>query len=90
LTTQHPTRFPVSFNERFSADGNLEAYARDYVNFFRAFTEAVLRNSLPATDERDRLVERIYDKAIALLKVSPDLYPFRYIAVAALMTRTGN
>ncbi|CTQ71150.1 hypothetical protein [Roseibium alexandrii] len=88
----HSTSYeiPVSFNQRFAADGNLEAYARDYVNFFRAFTEAVLRNSLPATDERDRLVERIYDKAIALLKVSPDLYPFRYIAVAALMTRTGN
>lgn len=88
----HSTSYeiPVSFNQGFAADGNLEAYARDYVNFFRAFTEAVLRNSLPATDERDRLVERIYDKAIALLKVSPDLYPFRYIAVAALMTRTGN
>ncbi|WP_395173181.1 hypothetical protein [Roseibium alexandrii] len=88
----HSTSYeiPVSFNQRFAADGNLEAYARDYVNFFRAFTEAVLRNSLPATDERDRLVERIYDKAIALLKVSPDLYPFRYIAVAALMKRTGN
>ncbi len=88
----HATSYeiPVSFNERFSADADLQTYARDYVNFFRAFTEAALRNALPANDQRDTLVEQIYEKAIQLLKAAPDLYPFRYIAVATLMTRTDS
>jgi len=78
---------PVPFNQHFAESGNLESYARDYVNFFRAFTEAVLRNALPATDRRETLIDEIYAKAAEILKAAPELYPFRYIAVAALLTR---
>nr|WP_282449496.1 hypothetical protein [Roseibium sp. CAU 1639] len=79
----------VPFNERYAADGDLDRYATDYVNFFRAFTEAVLKAALPATADRDRLVDRIYDRAVELLKANPERYPFRYIAIAMLLTRTG-
>jgi len=78
---------PVPFNERFAADGDLERYATDYVNFFRAFTQAVLEAALPAGSGRDQLVGRIFDRAGDLLRKSPELYPFRYIAVAMLLTR---
>lgn len=81
---------PVTFNERFQEDGDLDHYARDYVNFFRAFTETVLTMALPATDGRSYLVRQIYERAEALLKANPERYPFRYMAVAMLLTRTDQ
>lgn len=80
---------PVPFNERFAVDGDQDRYCTDYVNFFRAFTQAVLEASLPAGSGRAELVERIYGRARDLLREAPELYPFRYIAVAMLLTRTG-
>ena len=44
----------MPFNERFAVDGDLERYAKDYVNFFRAFTEAVLKAALPETADRGK------------------------------------
>lgn len=81
---------PVAFNERFKEDGDLDLYARDYVNFFRAFTETVLTMALPATDGRGDLVQQTYARAEALLKANPERYPFRYMAVAMLLTRTDQ
>jgi len=80
---------PVPFNTRFDADGDLDRYATDYVNFFRAFTQAVLETALPEDPGRSRLVDRIYDCAKDLLQAKPELYPFRYIAIAMLLTRIG-
>ena len=77
----------VPFVEQFKVDGDLERYARDYVNFFRAFTEAVLRAALPADVGREDLLNRIYARAEDLLKADTGLYPFRYAAVAMLLTR---
>ncbi|WP_305983946.1 hypothetical protein [Roseibium sp. MMSF_3544] len=79
----------VPFVEQYQKDGDLERYARDYVNFFRAFTEAVLRNALPETPDRQTLVERVYAHSQEILKTNPDLYPFRYLAVEMLLTRKG-
>jgi hypothetical protein len=79
----------VPFNEQYRKDGDLDRYAKDYVNFFRAFTETVLRNSLPETPDRDDLVNRVYQRAEEILKSDPASYPFRYIAIAMLLTRTG-
>lgn len=79
---------PVYFNKQYEADGDLDRFVRDYVNFFRAFTETVLHAALPETNNKDQLVEKIYAKAEELLKKDPQLYPFRYVAVAALLTRT--
>jgi hypothetical protein len=79
----------VPFVERFKADGDLDRYVRDYVNFFRAFTESVLREALPAQAARDDLINRIFARAENLLKADTSLYPFRYAAVAMLLTRQG-
>lgn len=78
---------PVPFNEAFQRNGNLTEYAAQYVDFFRAFTEAVLRNALPDSPGRDKLVNKVYTKALELLMANPDAYPFRYIGVAMLLTR---
>ncbi len=80
---------PVPFNTRFDADGDLERYATDYVNFFRAFTQAILETALPEGPDRSSLVDRIYNCAKDLVRAKPELYPFRYIAIAMLLTRTG-
>jgi len=91
FTLEHAESYevPVPFVEAFHSGGSLDRYAKDYVNFFRAFTEAVLRNALPDTPDRDSLIERIYATAEALLKDSPELYPFRYAAAATLLREKG-
>jgi hypothetical protein len=77
----------VPFNDRLAADGDLAIYARDYTNFFRAFTEAVLARALPEEDRRAGLVDRIYRRAQELVATHPHAYPFRYAALAMLLTR---
>ncbi|UES50200.1 class I SAM-dependent methyltransferase [Roseibium aggregatum] len=79
----------VPFVDRFKQDGDLDRYARDYVNFFRAFTEAVLRAALPESPSRKDLINRIFARAEDRLKADASLYPFRYAAVAMLLTRNG-
>jgi gibberellin A4 carboxyl methyltransferase len=79
----------VPFNQQYRDDGNISRYTADYVNFFRAFTEAVLRSALPEQPDRDDLVNRIYAHAAELLKRTPERYSFRYAAVAMLLTRKG-
>lgn len=80
---------PVPFVEAYKADGDLDRYAKAYVDFFRAFTEAVLRLALGARPDLDEVVESIYSGAEDLLRANPDLYPFRYVAVATLLTKKG-
>ncbi|MCV0424020.1 MAG: class I SAM-dependent methyltransferase [Roseibium sp.] len=77
----------VPFNQQYASDGDLDRFAKDYVNFFRAFTEAVLSSALPETPERADLVDRIYRQAEVILKANPKSYPFRYMAIAMLLTR---
>ncbi|GAB2183522.1 class I SAM-dependent methyltransferase [Roseibium sp. LAB1] len=79
----------VPFVDRFKKDGDLDRYASDYVNFFRAFTEAVLRAALPDSSSREDLINRIFARAEDRLKADTSLYPFRYAAVAMLLTRNG-
>jgi gibberellin A4 carboxyl methyltransferase len=79
----------VPFNQQYRNDGDISLYAGNYVNFFRAFTEAVLQNALPGQPDRANLVSRIYTHAEELLARSPERYPFRYAAVAMLLTRKG-
>ena len=87
LTEAKEYEITVPFVEKFKEDGDLDSYAAAYAHFFRAFTEAVLTNALPEAPGKDRLVDRIYTRAEEILKAAPDLYPFRYLAVAMLLTR---
>nr|WP_256369077.1 class I SAM-dependent methyltransferase [Ruegeria sp. HKCCD4884] len=77
----------VPFCDVFNKSGDAAAYAHDFVGFFRAFTEAVLTNALPASEGRSALVNNIYAKAQDLIRENPELYPFRYASVAMMLTR---
>ncbi|SDQ32295.1 hypothetical protein [Pseudovibrio sp. Tun.PSC04-5.I4] len=78
---------PVPFVETYKQDKDLDRYATNYVNFFRAFTQAVLRGALPDTPSKPDLLNQIYKTAETLLKANPEDYPFRNISVAMLLTR---
>ncbi|KZK92965.1 SAM dependent carboxyl methyltransferase [Pseudovibrio sp. Ad46] len=78
---------PVPFVEAYKQDKDLDRYATNYVNFFRAFTQAVLRGNLPDTPSKANLLDQIYKTAETLLKATPEDYSFRNISVAMLLTR---
>lgn len=79
---------PVPFNEEFARTGDIATYATDYTNFYRAFTEAVLRLHFAGHPKLDLLVTELYGRAERLLRAAPERYPFHYIAHAILLTRT--
>ncbi|MEM8574488.1 MAG: hypothetical protein AAGF48_07620 [Pseudomonadota bacterium] len=76
---------PVAFVEDYSASGDIGTYARAYTNFFRAFTEPVLR--LHLGEDCGPVVVSLYDRAESLLRNNPERYPFHYVAHAMLLTR---
>jgi hypothetical protein len=78
---------PMDFVVAFRHDGDVERYARDFVGFFRVFSESSLRLSLAGCDRLDDLVDDIYARAERLVRSYPDHYEAHYIAIAALMTR---
>ena len=57
-----------------------------FTDFFRAFTEPVLRAAFPAR-EPDRFADNIFGRAERLVRDHPERYEFHYVSVAALMTR---
>ncbi|HEY2533610.1 MAG TPA: hypothetical protein VGJ20_37730 [Xanthobacteraceae bacterium] len=79
---------PVPFNEHFARSGNVEVYAREYTNFLRAFTEGVLQIGFADSPEVDSLISEIYTRVERLVRDTPERYPFSYVAIATLMTRT--
>jgi len=78
---------PVPFVEQFQGDGDVERYAREYTDFYRAFTEPVLRQSFAGHPDLERLVAEVFGRAEGLVREDPARYEFHYIAVAVLLTR---
>lgn len=78
----------VPFNDAFAKTGDIQTYAQSYTNFFHAFTEAVLRHALPDTGNREELITSIYARAQERVAETPEKYPFRYAAIAMLLTRS--
>jgi SAM dependent carboxyl methyltransferase len=76
----------VPFVEDFRRTGDVAAFARIYTDFFRAFTEPVLRAAF-ATREPDRLANDVFRRAERLIREHPERYEFHYVSVAALLTR---
>jgi gibberellin A4 carboxyl methyltransferase len=74
----------VPFVEEFRRTGDVATYARSYTDFFRAFTEPVLRAAFP---EPDRLAADVFARAERLVREHPERYEFHYVSVAALLTR---
>jgi gibberellin A4 carboxyl methyltransferase len=76
----------VPFVEEFRRSGDAAAFARSYTDFFRAFTEPVLRAAF-ATRHPARLAHDVFARAERLIRDHPERYEFHYLSVAALMTR---
>jgi gibberellin A4 carboxyl methyltransferase len=79
---------PVPFNRRRQETGDLAAYAAEFTGFLRAFSEPILRLTFPDQNELDALIDEVYRRVQSRLIDDPSAYEFRYIQVAALLTRT--
>ena len=80
---------PVPFVEDYRGSGDVGVYAEAFTNFFRAFTEPVLRLHFGDDPEPSAVIASIYDRTERLLRANPERYPFHYVAHAMLLTRTG-
>jgi hypothetical protein len=78
---------PTPFVVEFRHGGDVAAYARAYTGFLRAITEPVVRAALRQPAGEAVTVERLYERIRARLLAEPERYLFRYILVAALLTR---
>ncbi|MGD9544264.1 MAG: hypothetical protein AB7F41_12230 [Methylocystis sp.] len=76
----------VPFVEAYRATGDTAVYARAYTDFLRAFTEAPLRMAFSGGDSA-AIADDIYGRCERLIRANPERYPFRYVSVAALLTR---
>jgi gibberellin A4 carboxyl methyltransferase len=77
----------VPFVEAFRQTGDRGVFAKDYTDFFRAFTEPVVRLVFAAIPQLDRLIGEIFERAERLIREHPDRYEFHYVAVAMLLIR---
>jgi hypothetical protein len=67
--------------------GNVAAYADAYTGFMRAVSEPIVKAALRQPDCEEGVVESLYERIRARLMTDPERYLFRYIVVAALLTR---
>ncbi len=75
----------VPFVAEFERTGDAAVFARTYTDFFRAFTEPVLRAAFPRAP--DRFADDVFGRAERLIREHPERYEFHYVSVAALLTR---
>jgi hypothetical protein len=78
---------PAPFVVEFRRGGDVAAYAAAYTGFVRAITEPVVRAALDQPEAEPVTVERLYERIRARLLAEPERYLWRYILVAALLTR---
>jgi hypothetical protein len=75
------------FVVEFRRGGDVAAYAGAYTGFVRAITEPVVRAALNLGSEDALIVETLYGRVQARLLAEPERYLWRYMMVAALLTR---
>jgi hypothetical protein len=78
---------PTPFSVAFRRDGDVSAYAAAYTGFLRAISEPVVRAALNQPESEAVTLESLYERIRARLLAEPERYMFRYILVAALLTR---
>jgi hypothetical protein len=78
---------PAPFVVAFRRGGGVAAYAGAYTGFLRAVSEPVVRAALGQPDGGAVAVESLYERVRARLLAEPEHYSWRYILVAALLTR---
>jgi len=71
----------------FQRSGDTEAYARAYTGFLRAISEPVVKAALDQPAGKAAMVDSLYERVRARLLAGPEHYLWRYILVAALLTR---
>jgi hypothetical protein len=78
---------PTPFFVEFRRTGDVETYARAYTSFLRAISEPVVKAAFGQQNGHAATIEGLYERIRARLQAEPENYLFRYIFVAALMTR---
>jgi hypothetical protein len=78
---------PTPFFAAFRRGGDVAAYAGAYTGFLRAISEPVVRAALNQPAGEAATVDRLYERIRARLLAEPERYLWRYILVAALLTR---
>ena len=78
---------PTPFVVEFRRGGDVAAYAGAYTGFLRAFSEPVVRAAFNQPDGEGGAVEDLYERVRARLLGEPERYLWRYVLVAALLTR---
>jgi hypothetical protein len=78
---------PTPLCIEFQRSGDVGAYAAAYTGFLRAHSEPVVRAAFNQPEEETSMVECLYERVRARLLVEPERYMWRYIMVAALLTR---
>jgi hypothetical protein len=78
---------PTPFLVEFRRDGDVAAYAAAYTGFLRAFSEPVVRAAFNQPEGEIGPLECLYERIGARLLAEPERYSFRFILVAALLTR---
>lgn len=77
---------PYPFWETYRQDGDGPAFARAFVDFFRAFTAPVIEGVLPAAG-RGPVVDAVYERAFERVAADPARYEPHYVSVFALLRR---
>jgi gibberellin A4 carboxyl methyltransferase len=78
---------PLPFLVEFRRNGDVAAYAGAYTGFLRAFSEPMVRAALNQPEGKAVAVECLYKRIRDRLLAEPERYSWRYILVAALLTR---
>jgi hypothetical protein len=75
------------FLAEFRRGGDVAGYASAYTGFVRAVSEPVVRAALNEPERWDATLDCLYERVWARLLAEPERYAWRYILVAALLTR---
>jgi hypothetical protein len=78
---------PTPYIVEYRRGGDVAAYAGAYTGFLRAISEPVVRVALNQSDGEAATLDCLYDRIRARLLAEPERYLWRYILVAALLTR---
>jgi hypothetical protein len=78
---------PTPFDAEFRRGGDAAAYAGAYTGFLRAISEPVVRAAFNQPAGEAATVDGLYERIRARLLAEPERYRWRYIIVAALLTR---
>jgi cyclopropane-fatty-acyl-phospholipid synthase len=78
---------PTPFVVEFQRGGDAAAYARAYTGFVRAVSEPVVKATIGQREREAEIVQNLYERIRLRLQAEPERYIFRYIVVAALLTR---